>query len=94
MGRRERAQLCSSRSSGRNTQTDQSVGGRVPDQEIDGTPRLRVTDEQMELSKLRKKIQELNTERDIFKKAAASRGVSFGHTLREEQVALAQKFNK
>ena len=47
-----------------------------------GTPRLRVKVEQKELSKLRKEVQELKMERDIFKKTAASRGVSFGHTLR------------
>ena len=64
MGRRERAQLYSSRSSGRNTQTDQSEGGRIPDQEIDGAPRLPVTVEQMELSNLRKEVQELKMERD------------------------------
>ena len=34
-------------------------------------PRLRVTAEQMELSKLRKEIQDLKMERDILKKAAA-----------------------
>jgi transposase len=38
---------------------------------IAGAPRLRVTAEQMELSKLRKEVQELKMERDILKKAAA-----------------------
>ena len=38
---------------------------------IAGAPRLRVTAEQMELSKLRKEIQDLKMERDILKKAAA-----------------------
>ena len=36
---------------------------------IAGAPRLRVTAEQMELSKLRKEIQELKMERDILKNA-------------------------
>ena len=36
-----------------------------------GAPRLRVTAEQMELSKLRKEVQDLKMERDILKKAAA-----------------------
>ena len=38
---------------------------------IAGAPRLRVTAEQMELSKLRKEVQDLKMERDILKKAAA-----------------------
>ena len=78
MGRRERGQLYSSRSSGRNTQTDQSVGGRIPDREIDGAPRLRVTVEQMELSKLRKEVQELKMERDILKRLRRPAGFPLG----------------
>ena len=38
---------------------------------IASAPRLRVTAEQMELSKLRKEVQDLKMERDILKKAAA-----------------------
>ena len=38
---------------------------------IAGAPRLRVTAEHMELSKLRKEVQDLKMERDILKKAAA-----------------------
>ena len=38
---------------------------------IAGAPRLRVTAEQMELSKLRKEIKDLKMERDILKKATA-----------------------
>jgi transposase len=38
---------------------------------IAGAPRLQVTTEQMELSKLRKEVQDLKMERDILKKAAA-----------------------
>jgi transposase len=38
---------------------------------IAGAARLRVTAEQMELSKLRKEVRDLKMERDILKKAAA-----------------------
>jgi transposase len=46
---------------------DMYRGGKL----IAGAPRLRVTAEQMELSKLRKEVQDLKMERDILKKAAA-----------------------
>ena len=46
---------------------DMYRGGKL----IAGAPRLRVTAEHMELSKLRKEVQDLKMERDILKKAAA-----------------------
>ena len=38
---------------------------------VSGAPRLRVTAEQQELSRLRQEVQRLKMERDILKKAAA-----------------------
>lgn len=38
---------------------------------VTGAPRLRVTAEQQELSRLRQEVQRLKMERDILKKAAA-----------------------
>ena len=55
---------------------DMYRGGKL----IAGAPRLRVTAEHRELSKRRKEVQDLKMERDSLKKAAASRGISFGHT--------------
>ena len=54
----------------RSTPAHQSLGGKLPSWGIDaGAPRLRVTAEQMELSKLHKEVQELKMEQDILKNA-------------------------
>ena len=42
---------------------------------------MPVSDLEAELTRLRQENARLRVEKDILKKAAASRGISFGHTL-------------